>query len=131
MAAHCRFGKRLVVVAVLLSAFAFLKTSRAQQAKPPTLDEILERLEVNLQSYKSTVPSFFCDEHLVSRMSPPWQETVTDSTFRLRRVVVSDDALPLVASRDVKSVDGYAEAGEVLRGPAIVSGAFSGGYAVV
>ena len=40
----------------------------AQQAKTPALDEILERLEANLNHYDKSLPSLFCDEHVVSSM---------------------------------------------------------------
>jgi hypothetical protein len=125
-----RARNHLIATAALFCAMATLCPAMAQQS-PPSLDEILQRLELNLEEYRSDVPSFFCDEHVVSMMSPPWQQTVTDSAFRLKREVGSEGGLSFFASRELKKVDGYDAAGEVLRGPAIVSGAFSGGYAVV
>ena len=51
------------------------------------MDEIIERLEANLNHYDAGVPSFFCEEHVVSQVEPGLrnQNTVTDSVFRLKR----------------------------------------------
>jgi len=79
------------------------------------------------------VPSFFCDEHVVSRMVPDIhdQETVTDSVFRLKRVVNADHTTTLEESREVKTVNGRPATTQEIGGPSIVRGAFEGGLAVV
>jgi hypothetical protein len=104
-----------------------------QKTEPPTLEEILQRLQKNLDQYDSGVPSFFADEHVVSRMVPDVhdQETVTDSVFRLKRVLNADHTTTLEESREVKTVNGQPEKSQELGGPSIVDGAFEGGLAVV
>jgi hypothetical protein len=104
-----------------------------QKTETPALEEILQRLESNLSQYDSGVPSFFADEHVVSRMVPDVhdQETVTDSVFRLKRVVNADHTTTLEESREVKTVNGRPATTQEIGGPSIVRGAFEGGLAVV
>lgn len=108
-------------------------SAAAQQVKPPTLDEILQKLEANLDRYDVDVPGFFCDEHVVSTVFPaaghPY--TVTDSVFRLKRVAQSGGKVALAESRDIKTANGKAAAAKDIDGPTILSGAFEGGLAVV
>ena len=119
------------------SLFAFLLVAymlRAQQAQPSRLDDILQRLESNLLYYHSVVPSFFCDEHASSRVDyndVRTDGTVTESAFRLRRVLNADNKTVLEESREIKTVNGHPSAGDRVSGPAIVAGAFSGGLSVV
>jgi hypothetical protein len=105
----------------------------AQQKKTPTIDEILERLEANLNHYDAGVPSFFCDEHVVSQVVPGTrdQDTITDSVFRLKRAPNPDHTTTLVESREIKSVDGKLPTSQKMDGPTLVSGVFEGGLAVV
>jgi hypothetical protein len=105
----------------------------AQQTHAPTLDEILQKLEANLDRYDASVPSFFCDEHVVSTVFPATghPDTVTDSVFRLKRVGQSGGKVALVESRDVKTVNGKPAKSRDIDGPTILSGAFEGGLAVV
>jgi hypothetical protein len=105
----------------------------AQTSTAPVLDEILQRLETNLDHYDSSVPSFFCDEHAVSQVVPGMrnQNTVTDSVFRLKRVVNRDHTSTLDESREVKSVNGHPATAKDIAGPTILSGAFEGALAVV
>jgi hypothetical protein len=105
--------------------------SSKQKTETPTLGEILQRLQENLEQYDTGVPSFFCDEHVVSRMVPDVQETVTDSVFRLKRVVNPDYTTSLAESREVKTVNGQPAKSQEIGGPSLVSGAFEGGLAVV
>jgi hypothetical protein len=75
----------------VISLVAFLGFSSAlcaQRAKTPTLEEILQRLEANLNHYDTGVPSFFCDEHVISQVESGLrnQDTITDSVFRLKRI---------------------------------------------
>jgi hypothetical protein len=99
----------------------------------PTLEGILQRLQENLEQYDSGVPSFFCDEHVVSRMVPDVhnQQTVTDSAFRLKRVVNHDHTTTLEESREVKTVNGQPARSQEMDVPSMVHGAFEGGLAVV
>ena len=143
-----RLGRgRWIAVAGLLGVMVGLRTGTAQQAETtaqkgqastqktetPELEEILQRLESNLSQYDSGVPSFFADEHVVSRMVPDVhdQETVTDSVFRLKRVVNADHTTTLEESREVKTVNGRPATTQEIGGPSIVRGAFEGGLAVV
>jgi len=56
--------------ALLWAAAFIVPQARCMQNRSVTLDQILQRLEQNLQEYDSKIPSFFCDEHLVSEMFP-------------------------------------------------------------
>jgi hypothetical protein len=112
------------------SASAQQKNTPVQQAQSPTLHDILQRLEENLDQYKTLVPSFFADEHVVSSRSDG-DVTTTDSTFRLKRVTGSDLKSVLEESHEVKKVNGWPAAGDAVGGPTSLSGAFSGGYALV
>ena len=74
--------------AILLIIFAVpLHLALGQSAPPPTLNEILLRLENNLNHYYKDVPNFFCNEHVVSSMTyaKKHPSTVTDSVFRVVR----------------------------------------------
>ena len=105
----------------------------AQEAKAPTLEEILERLDTNLNHYDSGVPSFFCEEHLASQVDPGQrsQNTASDSVFRLKRVLHPDHTTTLEESREVKRVDGKPATAQSIDGPAMLSGVFEGALAVV
>jgi hypothetical protein len=117
-----------VYCVVVLWALVALHSACAQQPSSSALDDILKRLDGNLNVYYTSVPSFFCDEHVVSLRVYGYsrERTVTDSTFRLRRTPHE-----LVESRMVKTVNGVPAEGERLNGPAIVAGVFSGGLDTV
>jgi hypothetical protein len=117
----------------LIGALAILLLPSAGAQAPITLDDLLLRLEDNLQYYDSDVPGFFCDEHAVSKVSSGLQtrSTVTESTFRVKRVPQPDGTANLVESRDIKTVDGRPAKGEELTGPATLSGPFASGLAIV
>jgi len=118
---------------VLLGVLWAMGVARAQQTVPPTLDDVLKGLEDNLQRYHTGVPNFFCDEHVVSQVAPGPRsaDTVTDSVFRLKRVIGPDHTASLNESRDVRTVNGHPAKAEDLSGPTILRGAFSGGLAIV
>jgi hypothetical protein len=107
----------------------------AQQTKTPTLAQILQRLQENVDQYQAQVPSFFCDEHVVSKKRPDPQHEgrITDSTFRMKRDPTPDvHGKPVLEeSREIKMVNGKPAHGEYLSGPTTVTGAFSGGLALV
>jgi hypothetical protein len=120
--------------AISLVAFlGFSSTLFAQGAKPPTLEEILQRLEANLNHYDNAVPSFFCDEHVISHVepSPHNEDTITDSIFHLKRTAHPDQTTTLVESREIKTVNGKPATSQDMDGPTLLHGAFEGGLAVV
>jgi hypothetical protein len=126
-----RTSTAISLVAFLGFSFALC----AQRAKTPTLEEILQRLEANLNHYDTGLPSLFCDEHVISKVEPGLrnQNTVTDSVFRLKRTPNPDHTTTLVESREIKNVDGKPAASQDqdMDGPTLLSGAFEGGLAVV
>jgi hypothetical protein len=120
--------------AISLVAFlAFSSALCAQRSKTPTLEEILQRLEANLNRYDTGVPSLFCDEHVISQVEPGPrnQDTITDSAFRLKRTPNPDHTTTLVESREIKNVNGKPATSQDMDGPTLLSGAFEGGLAVV
>jgi len=126
---------RWIAVVLLLCVPVGFGAAVAQQTKTPTLTEILQRLEDNLHRYNTLVPSFFCDEHAVATTSPdPQQESsITISTFRLMRMPtpVPDGKSILEESREVRMVNEKPATGDRVSGPAVLSGAFSSGLALV
>ena len=118
----------VLVVLVGLSPVQWAQqgTTSRQETKVPTLVEILQRLQKNLDEYDSGVPSFFCDEHTISQVEPGLrnQNTVTDSVFRLKRIVKPDHTTTLEESREVKTVNGQPATTKMIDGPSIVYGAF-------
>src|SRR6202020_1253316 len=70
------------------------------------------------------VPNFFCSEHVDSALSyaNKHQSTATDSVFR----VVRASSGTLTESHEVQAINGTPARGEQVRGPAIVSGVFTG-----
>jgi hypothetical protein len=121
------------IVAVLLCAIIVLQPALAQPAHPPTLDDILLGLENNLHHYDTSIPSFFCDEHVVSQMfpAPASQNTVTNSVFRLKRSVNPDSTTSLDESREIKTVNGRPPTSQDIDGPSVLGGVFEGGLALV
>jgi hypothetical protein len=111
--------------AILLIIFAVPPhLALGQSAPPPTLNEILLRLENNLNHYYKDVPNFFCHEHVVSSMTyaKKHPSTVTDSVFR----VVRSPSGTLTESHEIQAINGTPARGEQVGGPAIVSGVFTG-----
>ena len=106
----------------------------AAQQKAPTLGEVLQRLEANLNAYDAGVPSFFCEEHVVSSRTEPHERDdsrATDSVFRLKRTDQADGTTALVESREIKSVNGRVAKAEAIPVPTLLTGIFEGGLAVV
>jgi len=123
-------------MAISLVAFLGLSSAlRAQRVKTPTMEEILQRLEANLNHYDTRVPSVFCDEHVISQIvesGQPNEDTVTDSVFRLKRILSADHTTTTLAElREIKSVNGKPATKQHMDGPSLLSGAFEGGLAVV
>ena len=120
----------------LLSLVAFFSISSASHARQPntlTLNEILQRLEANLNHFDTSVPSFFCDEHVISQVTADRSDrnTITDSIFRLKRTPSPDHTTSLVESRDIKTVNGKPATSQDMEGPSMLRGAFEGGLSVV
>jgi len=119
---------------ILLAAFLGLSLPAfSQRIKTPTLEEILQRLDDNLNRYDTRIPSFFCDEHAISKVEPGKrdQNTVTDSVFRLKRTPNPDHTSTLVESREIKTVNGEPATSQDMDGPTLLNGMFEGGLAVV
>ena len=118
----------------IVAVVGFSSALGAQKAKTPTLDEILQRLEGNLNHYDKSLPSLFCNEYVVSQVKSGGteRETVTDSVFRLKRAENPDHTASLVESREIKTVDGKpADSVPMRRLPSQVNGVFEGAFAVV
>jgi hypothetical protein len=126
---HYRLRTILFLPILFLPLIAAFHSALAQMAATPTLDEILLRLEGNLNHYDEQVPNFFCDEHVVSSLiyGQKHRSTVTDSVFRVTRALSG----PLTESREIKAVNGTPANGERVGGPVSLSGIFSGGLAAV
>jgi len=107
--------------------------ARAVAQKVPTLGEILQQLQENLNQYDSAVPSFFGDEHVVSSAYSRRgsSHTVTDSTLYLKRIPRPDDKMNLQESREVKRVNGKPATGDLIGGTLYPHGAFSDDLALV
>jgi hypothetical protein len=100
------------------------------QSPAPTLEQILSRIEANTEQYKSTVPSFLCDEHITSQEIHDGKlkhETTVEALFRVARLPSPDGALE--ESREVKSINGKPSSGKKLNMPISFSGGFSGALA--
>ncbi len=97
------------------------------------MEEILQRLDTNLSHYDTHVPSLFCDERVLSqiRPGPRNRNLVTDSVFRLKRTLNSDQTTSLEESRDIRNIGGETGTSQDLAGPTLLSGVFAGGLAVV
>jgi hypothetical protein len=120
----------------VISVIGFLGLSSAlfaQRAKPPSLEEILRKLEANLNHYDTRLPSLFCDEHVISQAETSLhnQSTVIDSVFRLKRTQNSDHTTTLVEQREIKTVNGKPATKQDMDGPTLLNGMFEGGLAAV
>jgi hypothetical protein len=125
--------KQLILAVAWFGTGGALFPVLAQQTPPPSLDAVLQRLQSNLVHYDNAVPSFFCDEHVVSSVEPGLrnQNAVTDSVFRLKRVLSPDHTSTFNESREIETVNGKPATSQHFGGPSVLSGAFEGGLAVV
>jgi hypothetical protein len=133
MEGRCPARDYRLAAIILLCVLVASHSAPAQQPPPPTLDEILLRLQSNLQHYDSKVPDFFCTEHAVSVVvyGKHHQSTVTDSIFRLKRNTNPDNTAALAESREIKAINGTPAEAKQISGPSILSGVFSGGLDTV
>lgn len=118
----------------VVASLGFSPMAYAQQPKTPTLEQILQRLEANLNHYDRGLPSLFCDEHVLSQVEAGHSDddTITDATFRLKRAENADHTTTLVESREIQKVNGKPPAPRDRKAfPSMLSGAFEGGLAVV
>lgn len=132
---------RLVwLVAVFLAATPLAPTISAQQPAPLTLDSLIAKLQSNLDEYDRSIPSFLADEHIDSTIfqftsrgsSGGNYETIADSVFRLKRAPdPATHTVMLEESREIKVIDGKPANGHDIDAPSMISGAFSGGLAMV
>ena len=97
------------------------------QQPTPALDQLLSHVEANTEQYKTTVPSFLCDEHITSqelRDGKLKHETTIDGVFRVTR-----SGETLEESREVKTINGEPSSTKKLNMPISFSGGFSGALA--
>lgn len=127
-------------VALLLALpaplFAQQTGAQASQAPKPdsALDALIVRLQANLDRYRTLVPNFFCDEHLVSDMfvsDKLYRRTTTESIFRLKHSGSKSLHAIFIESRQIKTVNKKPPKDQTLQGPAILVGAFSNALTAV
>lgn len=125
---------KIFVTTISLAAwFGLQSVLCAQEEKRPTIADVLERLDRNLSRYDTRVPDLFCDEHVISQMESGSrnQRTVTDSTYRLKRISNPDHTISLVESRDINKIDGKPTTSQELTGPTLLRGWFEAGLALI
>jgi len=84
--------------------------AHAQQQGEPSLDVLLVRLQASLDDYRTSIPHFFCSEHIVSRYQRQYGveiKTTIESVFRLdhREPPQKDPRLNLTEDHELKSVN--------------------------
>lgn len=130
---------RCLLWGVLLPA-SFQPAALAQPRANLTLDDIVARLQSNLDEYERSVPSFLADERIDSIMRQfaqrgavaPNYETIAESVFRMKRNLdPAGNTVSLDESREIRTIDGKPANGRDIDAPAMVVGAFSGGLAFV
>jgi len=117
-----RFGQISAAYTLLGGAFLLVQ---AQQ--PLNLDRLLSQIEVNTERYSATVPSFICNEHIVSQELHEGKikrETSVDAIFSVARS--ASNANTLEESREVKRINGTPADSKKLNLPLSFSGGFSG-----
>jgi len=113
-------------------SFAFLLACSAAvfaYAQQPalTFDQLLSRIEANTEEYRSTVPSFVCDEHITSQEIHDGKlkhETTVDAIFSVTRSIGQTGVLD--ESREVKAIDNKPSGKKKVNMPLAFSGGFSG-----
>jgi hypothetical protein len=113
----------------IFAAALAVDVAQAQQPNP-TLNQILARVEANTEQYKASVPSFLCDEHIISQEIHDGKlkhETTVDAHFRVTRSAGQAGALD--ESREVKAIDGKPSSNSKIKMPLSFGGGFSGALA--
>jgi hypothetical protein len=132
-------SQRCCIVFFLLIASAS-RSSFAQPVPPLTVDEVVARLQANLDTYENSIPSFVVDEHIDSiaqqfaarGASAPNYETIAESVFHLKRNIdPANHTVTLDESRAIRILDGKPANGADINAPSMIYGAFSGGLAMV
>lgn len=120
-------------ISLTFAPLGFVTSRGMAQVAPPSLDDVLQRLEANLDRYDSKLPSLFCDETIVSKVEPgvPNQDAAISSVFRLKRIANGDGTSSLVESRDIINVNGKNSEDHGADLPVQLDGAFEGAFAVV
>jgi hypothetical protein len=108
---------------------AMLLTSAIAQAQRPTpsLDQLLTQVQANTSQFAASVPSFSCDESLLSQESHNGKsshETRLEASFRVSRSATPPAGLS--EFREIKSIDGKPAGAEKPNLPLSINGAFSG-----
>jgi hypothetical protein len=118
-----RFGQIFAACFLTCGPSAFAQAAQA----PVKLDQILPRIEANTVSYRATVPSFVCDEHITSQElhgGKLKRETTVDAAFSVSRSASRTGILD--ESREVKTIDGKPSSNSKIKMPLSFSGGFSG-----
>lgn len=128
----------LALGALLLAMLGSASACFGQSAKPLTLDEVVAKLQNNLDTYERSIPSFLADEHIYSTQryirtgSGPDDTTSAESVFRLKRRLDPERHIPVLdESREIKTIDGKPADGRDIDASYTFSGAFSSGLALV
>jgi hypothetical protein len=99
----------------------------APAQQPLNLDQLLSQIQANTDRYSATVPSFICDEHIVSQELHQGQlkrETTVDAVFSVSRSASKPGTLE--ESREVKMINGKPAVNKKMNLPISFSGGFSG-----
>jgi hypothetical protein len=120
------FGRPFCAYLLACSAVVIAQTQQSN----PALEQLLSRIGTNTEQYKASVPSFLCDEHIVSQElheGALMHETSVDALFRVTRPTSQTSTLD--ESREVKSIDGKPSSNKKINMPISFSGGFSGALA--
>jgi hypothetical protein len=120
-------------IALLTAAIASARAAQPSDDSP-SLNDLLIRMQSNLSGYLSSVPNFFCDEHVESSLSQRGaarKETMPESIFRMRRSKNPAGQNVFLESREIRTIDKKAAQGEEIHGPAVFSGAFTNAVSIV
>jgi hypothetical protein len=99
----------------------------AQTQQPLNLNQWLSQIEANTERYSATVPSFICNEHILSQEIHEGKikrETTVDGVFSVTRSTAKANTLE--ESREVKLIDGKPAASKKTTMPLSFGGGFSG-----
>ena len=124
-----QIGHSTLQILLLLYLSGAIQTVSAQQTPTPTLDDILLRLQRNLDRYDKEVPDFFCAEHTTSSLTyaRKQQRTVTDSVFRITHAPSGS----FTEEHEVQAINGTDAKGQNVNGPVTLSGVFFSGLDAV
>jgi len=121
-----RYLGEISIAGILLGGTLVL----AQAQTSLNFDQVLAQIEANTRRYTATVPSFFCNEHIVSEeihAGKIKRETTVDAVFSVKRSASQPNVLE--ESREVKLIDGKPAVGKKMNMPLTFSGGFSGALA--